>query len=164
MRRSAPSLLLILALLALTGCTTTQTAPVIAEVPASPPPPPVIELPPASITGSEEKSTMLDDFTAFIAAIDGTPVGTGRTGWQTPVLLKAGLRQLKVVFVRGVFTGVAELQLDARSEHAYQVCFATDAQFLGKNTYCEFWIVDTTTGQPATERVRATLQRSETAK
>lgn len=107
---------------------------------------------------------MLDDFTAFIAAIDGTPVSAGRIGWQTAVPLKAGKRQLQVVFVRGVFTGTAELELNALSERAYQLRFATDAQFLGKNSYCEFWIVDTTTGQPATGRVRATLQRSETAK
>ncbi|MDQ5978107.1 MAG: hypothetical protein QG602_1079 [Verrucomicrobiota bacterium] len=164
MRRPAPPLLLILALLALAGCTTTQTAPAVAEAPAPLPPPPVIELPPASITGSEETSTMLDNFTTFIAAIDGAPVSAGREGWLTPVSLQAGLRRLKVVFVRGVFTGLAELQLNALSEHAYQLRFATDAQFLGNNSYCEFWIVDTATGQPATGRVRAALQRSETAK
>jgi hypothetical protein len=124
----------------------------------------VIEPPPASITGSEEKSAMLDDFTAFIAAIDGMPLSVGRTGWQTPVSLKAGMRQIKVVFVRGVFTGEAELQLNALSERAYQLRFATDAQFLGKNSYCEFWIADTATGLPATERVRAPLQRTDESK
>jgi hypothetical protein len=159
MCRPALPVLLILVLLTLAGCTTTQTAPVIAVAP--PPPPPVIELPPASITGSEEKSAMLDDFTAFIAAIDDMPVSAGRTGWQTPVILKTGMRQLKLVFVRGVFTGTAELQLNALSERAYQLRFATDAQFLGNNSYCEFWIVDTVTGQPATERVRAPLKRTD---
>ncbi len=162
MRRRVPSLILILALLlVLAGCTSTQTTPAIVK---PPPPAPAIEQPPASIIGSEEKSTLLDNFTVFIATIDGTPVSAGRAGWQSPVSLQAGPRRLQVVFVRGVFTAAAELQLNALSAHAYQVRFATDAQFLGNNSYCEFWIVDTTTGQAATERVRAVLQRTGTDK
>ncbi len=162
MTRPVSHLLLILGLLALAGCKTTQTTP--ATVVAPPPPPPVIELPPASITGSEQKSAMLDDFTAFIAAIDGTAVSVGREGWQTAVPLRAGLRRLTVVFVRGVFTATAELQLNAVSERPYEVRFSTDAQFLGKNSYCEFWIADTANGQPATERVRAPLKRTDDGK
>ncbi len=143
--------------LLLAGCTATKPTPI---APVPPTPAPVIELPPASITGSEEKSAMLDNFTVYVAAIDGVPVAVGRVGWSTSLPLKAGPRRLALGFTRGVFAATAEISLNAASATAYQVRFATDAQFLGKSSYCEFWIVDTATGQPATERVRAELKRT----
>jgi hypothetical protein len=106
---------------------------------------------------------MLDDFTVYVIAIDGVPVAAGRAGWSTPLPLKAGQRRLTLGFTRGVFAATADITLHAASEAAYQVRFATDAQFLGKNSYCEFWIADTATGQPVTERVRAELRRSGSA-
>ncbi len=147
----------LLGVLLLAGCATTNRAPGIPVLPA---PVPVIELPPASITGSEEKSAMLDDFTVYVIAIDGVPIAAGRAGWNRSLPLKAGPHRLTLGFTRGVFATTAEIALNAASEAAYQVRFTTDAQFLGKNSYCEFWIVDTTTGQLATERVRAELRRS----
>lgn len=127
-------------------------------------PAPAIELPPASITGSEETSTMLDNFTVFVAAIDGVPVATGRAGWNSALTLKAGPRRLTVAFNRGVFASEAVIDLTAASEAAYQVKFATDAQLFGKNSYCEFWIVNAATGEAVTARVRAPLTRIEAPK
>lgn len=137
--------------LLLAGCTTT----------APTPPAPAVELPPASISGSEESSTMLDNFTAYVVAVDGVPVAAGRAGWSAALPLKPGPRRLSLAFARGVFTARAELTLDAVSQSSYQVKFATDAQLFGKNSYCEFWVVDQATGQPVTPRVRATLARNE---
>ena len=128
------------------------------------PPAPVVELPPASIRGSEETSTMLDNFTVFIAAVDGEPVAAGRAGWNAALPLKAGPRRLTLAFVRGVFTAQADVQLTAASEASYEVKFASDAQLFGKNSYCEFWIVDAATGLPVTARVRTSLTRVEPAK
>lgn len=152
--------LLIAAALSLAGCTTNSVTPKVATTP--PPPAPVIELPPASITGFEETSTMLDNFTVFVGAIDGIPVAAGRAGWNAPLTLKAGLRRLTLEFNRGVFSAKTEVQLNATSEIAYQVRFATDAQLFGKNSYCDFWIVDTA-GNEVTPRVRTNLVKSETA-
>lgn len=104
---------------------------------------------------------MLDNFTAYVTAIDGIPAGTGREGWKTPVSLKAGPRRLSVVFVRGVFTAKADVAFTAVSESAYVVKFASDAQFLGKSSYCEFWIADAATGQAVCERVRVALAKIE---
>jgi hypothetical protein len=144
------------ATLLLAGCVTTAPTPPAAATPA-----PVAELPPASITGFEEASAVLDNFTVFVSAIDGVPVEAGRTGWKAALPLKAGLRRLTLTFNRGVFVAQAEVELAAASDAAYQVRFATDAQFLGGNTYCDFWIVDTSTGQPVTSRLRAPLKRIE---
>lgn len=155
-----PPVLLLPALLGVllaAGCSATNPAPL---APVAPTPAPAIELPPASITGFEEKSAMLDNFTVYVAAIDGVPVSAGRAGWSTSLPLKAGPRRLSLGFTRGVFAATAEIVLNAASATAYQIRFATDAQFLGRNSYCEFWIVDATTGQAATERVRAELKRT----
>lgn len=181
MNRTTP--LLLSALLVLAGCTTTNnpvapspsatpsvaapppvtTPPPVATLPpvATPPPAPVVELKPASITGSEEGSAMLDSFTAFVAAIDGVTVSAGRQGWDKPLALKPGPHRLSVNFNRGVFAAHCELRLVARTEVVYQLKFATDAQLFGKNSYCEFWIVNTATGEPATEKTRVPLSKIE---
>lgn len=148
------------------ACTT--TAPTPPAPPPTPPTPPaapvVIELPPASITGSEETSTLFDNFTAFVSAIDGVPVTSGRAGWSTSLPLKAGQRRLTLAFNRGVFAAQTEIMFIAASETAYQVKFATDAQLMGKNSYCEFWIVNAATDEAVTARVRAPLTRIEAGK
>ena len=127
-------------------------------------PAPVVELPPASITGSEETSTLFDNFTVFVSAIDGVPVTNGRAGWNTSLPLKAGPRRLTLGFNRGVFAAQTEIMFIAASETAYQVKFATDAQLMGKNSYCEFWIVNAATDEAVTARVRAPLTRIEAGK
>ena len=139
------------------------TAPVAQPKPSAPVVP-VVELKPATITGSEESSTMLDNLTVYVTAIDGQPVTAGRQGWNTPLTIKAGVRKLKVVFNRGVFTAETDLLFTAQSEHAYQLLFATDAQLFGKNSYCEFWIEDTATHQKAIQPRRVPLLRVEGAK
>lgn len=144
------------------ACTTIDPTP--SAPPSAVPIAPAIELPPASITGSEETSTMLDNFTVFVAAVDGVPVTAGRDGWNTAVPLKAGQRRLTLVFNRGVFASQTEIDLTATSETAYQVKFATDAQLFGKNSYCEFWVANAVTGESVTARVRAPLSRIEAPK
>lgn len=129
--------------------------------PVTPPPVRAVEAKPAIIRGSEESSAMLDSLTAYVAMVDGIPITAGRDGWDTPLTIKAGVRRVSVGFVRGVFTAKTDLQFIARSEGTYQVKFGTDAQLFGKNSYCEFWIVDTTTGQNATDRKRVPLTRIE---
>lgn len=164
------SLTLVLPLLWLAGCVTTPApvkpdAPVTAVAPTTPPsapvaaPVPVVEVKPATITGSEESSTMFDNLTAYVAAVDGKAVAAGRQGWKTPLTLAAGPHILTVEFTRGVFFSRAVLQLTARPEAAYQLKFATDAEVFGKNSYCEFWIVDTATGQNATAPLRMPLTK-----
>lgn len=167
MPQSLPRLLTALAALLLAGCTTNEmtrastTPTAVSVVPMAPVP--VIELPPASITGSEETSTMLDNFTVFVAAVDGIPVAAGRSGWKAALPLKAGPRRLTLEFNRGVFAARAEVAFTAVSEATYQVKFATDAQLFGKNSYCEFWIADAATGQAMTDKVRVPLVKIEPA-
>ncbi len=107
---------------------------------------------------------MFDNFTAYVAAIDDAPVAAGRAGWQTPLRLKAGPRTLTVAFVRGVFTAHADVRIRARSGAAYELKFGTDAQVFGKSSYCEFWIVDTATGEKVLAPTRAPLIKIEQAK
>lgn len=165
------SLTLLVPLLLLAGCVTTPDpvkpgAPVtVTTARATPPsapvvaPAPVVELKPATITGSEESSTMFDNLTAYVAAVDGKTVAAGRAGWKAPLTLAAGPRVLTVEFARGVFFARAALQLTARPEAVYQLKFTTDAEVFGKNSYCEFWIVDTATGHNVTAPLRMPLTK-----
>lgn len=180
-RPAAPALGALAALLLLAGCTTPVETPGAAPTPpatgsessdvkpspgskATPKPAPVVVAKPASITGSEESSTMFDNFTAYVAAVDGHPVAAERTGWNVPLVLPAGPRRLTVAFIRGVFTARTEVQLQARPEASYQLKFATDAQLFGKNSYCEFWIEDKATGEKVLAPTRVPLTKLETGK
>lgn len=107
---------------------------------------------------------MLDNFTVFVAAVDGVTITAGRSGWNTPINLKPGRHRLTLGFNRGVFAAQAEVELTAISKATYQVRFASDAELFGKNSYCEFWIVDTATDQPVSPRVRSGLTRTELVK
>ena len=102
---------------------------------------------------------LLDNFTAYIATVDGEPVPAGRKGWATPLEIKAGHRTLAVEFVRGVFTSRAELSLEAAPDASYEVRFTTDAQLFGHNSFCDFWIVDLGTGEKATAVTKSPVTR-----
>src|SRR6187402_2240643 len=97
-------------------------------------PAPVAVARPASIRGSEESSTMFDNFTAYVSAVDGRPVAAGRAGWNNPLALPAGARRLTVTFIRGAFIAQTDVNLQARSGAIYQLKFATDAQIFGKSS------------------------------
>ena len=134
-----------LAALFLAGCNTTpQPAMPAPATPLAPPPAPVGH---AHIRGSEQSSMLLDNFTAFVAAVDGQPVAAGRKGWNIPLEITAGQRRLTVEFIRGVFTAQTELELDAVPNANYQLQYATDAELFGHNSYCDFWIVNLATGR-----------------
>ena len=116
-----------------------------------------VELPPANIRGSQETSTLLDNFTAFITAVDGQAVAAGRKGWDQPVTLTAGKHHLTVEFNRGVFAAHTELELNAKPGIAYELRHTSDAQVYGGHSYCEFWVVDLATGEKATAVKRTGL-------
>jgi len=138
-----------LAALLFSGCTT---------VPAAGPAAPVsAPAAPATIKGSEESSALFDNFTAFIAAVDGQPVAAGRAGWDTPLEVKPGRHVLTGAFKRGVFSATAQLELLAVAHANYQLKYTTDAQLFGKNSFCDFWIADLATGQPVTAVTKAAV-------
>lgn len=132
-------------LVLLSGCATVPTV----TAPAVPPAPPVV-VGKARITGSEESSTLFDNFTAFIVAVNGRPVAAGRAGWNTPVEIPAGPNTLTVEFNRGNFIATTELDLAAKADASFELKFATDTKLFGQNSYCDFWIVDLGTSQAVT--------------
>ena len=157
----------VLALLLLTACTTTTPPPAGSSAgPAAPatgsaPTPPaaavVTDTRPATITGSEETSALLDNFTAFITAVDGEKFAAGRKGWNQPVSLTPGRHKLAVEFIRGAFFARTELTLEAKPGAAYELRHTSDAQVYGEHTFCEFWIVDLATGEKVTPARRTGL-------
>lgn len=148
-----------LIVLAFAGCTSAPTGrgpqPAAALEPATPPSPEPAGT--ATIRGSQESSAMLDNFTAFITAVDEVPVTAGREGWDTPVKLDAGPHTLTVEFRRGVFSARARLEMQAAPRAKYQVNYTTDAQLFGHNSYCDFWIVDLATGRSVTAVAKAAV-------
>lgn len=168
MKRPLCSLALLAAGL-LAGCrTTTTSAPVAPEnappslAPAMQPgnaSVPPTDTRPATIKGSEESSTLLDNFTAFITAIDGQPVSAGRKGWNEALNLTPGQHRLTVEFNRGSFFARTHLTLEAKPAAAYELRQANDAQVYGQHSFCEFWIVDTATDEKVTEPKRVSLDK-----
>jgi len=114
----------------------------------------------AVIKGSEESSALLDNFTAYVSAVDDQVVPAGRQGWNTPLELKAGRRILTVEFRRGVFSAQARLELLAAAHASYQLKYTTDAQLFGRNSFCDFWIVDAATAQTVTAVKRAAVEKA----
>lgn len=166
-----PAPLAALAIALVTGCTTTtQTAPdtpPAAEKPtaiapatgtAQPATPPA-EVRPATIRGSEESSTLLDNFTAFIRAVDGVPISAARKGWNQAVELKPGAHRITVEFIRGSFFARTDLSLNAKPGAAYELRQSNDAQVYGQHSYCDFWIVDLATNEKAALTKRAAIER-----
>jgi hypothetical protein len=156
----------VLVLLLLTACTTTAPTPAGPAAPAtgSAPTPPaaavVTDTRPATIKGSEETSTLLDNFTAFITAVDGEKIAAGRKGLNQPVSLPPGRRKLAVEFIRGAFFARTELTLEAKPGAAYELRHASDAQVYGEHTFCEFWIIDLATGEKAAAPKRVELGKA----
>jgi hypothetical protein len=130
------------AVVLVSGCATAPQIPL--ELQYSAPP---AGVPVATIKGSEEKSVLLDDFTAYIVTIDGKLVMAGRKGWDTPIPLEASHHVLSVKFARGVFAARAEFDLDAVAGANYQLKYTTDVKLLGNNSYVDFWIIDMATSK-----------------
>lgn len=102
---------------------------------------------------------MLDNFTAFVCTVDGKKIAAGRNGWNLPLGIDAGHRILEVEFNRGVFVARAELELEAAPNAHYELKFATDAQLFGNNSYCNFWVIDATTGQTVTSIKKTSVEK-----
>ena len=138
------------------GCTTNSQIPF--ELQYSAPP---AGVPVATIRGSEEKSILLDDFTAYIVTIDGRLVMAGRRGWNTPISLEAGYHVLNVKFARGVFAAVADFDLVAVANANYQLRYTTDVKLLGNNSYVDFWIIDMATSRAVSPIKQAVVSGGE---
>ena len=166
-----------LATLLVGGCSTAPTSVAIKSPPAAPtlpaasvipaartdlPPAAPVDARPASIKGSEESSTLLDNFTAFVVAVDDQPVAAGRKGWSQPFSLAPGQHRLTVEFNRGSFFARTDLTLDAKPGARYELRQANDAQVYGQHAFCEFWIVDQSTGQPVVAPKRVALDKLKT--
>jgi hypothetical protein len=163
-----PALLVALVVLLLAGCNTTAPTPspaaqpeptVPAMRPVTPPPVPV-DTRPATIKGSEESSTLLDNFTAFVRSVDGQPVSAGRKGWSVPIELKPGPHRIGVEFVRGSFFARAELALEAQPAAAYELRETNDAQVYGQHSFCEFSVIELKTGRQAVPPKRVALEKA----
>jgi len=136
----------------ISGCATAPQIP--PELQYSPPPAGVTV---AKIKGSEEKSALLDNLTAFILSVDGKRVMAGRKGWDSPLSIEAGHHSFGLEFNRGVFVARAEFELDAVAGAVYEVKYATDVGFTGNNSYVDFWIIDTSTGKAVTAIKRGSV-------
>ena len=104
----------------------------------------------ATLVGSREKDTGQNDRTAYVLAVDGKLVMPGSQGWSTALPIQPGLHDITVAFQSGTFNTQADLKLQAAAGGKYQIQFSTDVQFLGANTYCDFWIIDIATRKPVT--------------
>ena len=113
----------------------------------------------ATIIGSQETSILLDNFTAFVASVDGRKVEAGRNGWNVPLSIDVGHRTLGVEFNRGVFRARGQLDFDAAANARYELKYATDAELFGKNSYCNFWVTEIQSGQTVSLVSKASVEK-----
>ncbi len=102
---------------------------------------------------------LLDNFTAFVASVDGRKVEAGRNGWNTPLSIDVGHRRLGVEFNRGVFYAKGQLEFDAVANARYELKYATDAELFGKNSYCNFWVIEVQSGQTVSLVSKAAVEK-----
>ena len=114
----------------------------------------------ATLMGSHEKMTPIDDFTAYVLAVDGKRVISGLENWDAALPIQPGSRTVTVAFKRDPLNAQADLHLQAAAGGKYQIRFSTDAYFFGADTYCDFWIIDMATDKPVTGIVRGTVTNS----
>jgi len=138
----------------------------VPPAPASSPPAIPVALPAATIPvgratirGSQETSILFDNFTAFVAAVDGKKISGGREGWNVPVSVETGKRILDVEFNRGVFVARSRLELEAMANASYELHYTTDAEVFGQNSFCDFWLVDAGTGRTVTPVRKAAVEK-----
>jgi hypothetical protein len=105
----------------------------------------------ATIQGSQQTRTLQPALKAFIAAVDGKQVVAGSKGWNENLPVLPGDRRITVVFTVGVLAAQTELPLAASSGSNYELRFSSDVSSTGPNTYCDFWIIDSSTQKPVTE-------------
>jgi len=113
----------------------------------------------ATIIGSQETSILLDNFTAFVSSVDGRKVESGRNGWNVPLTIDVGHRTLGVEFNRGVFFAKGQLEFDAAANARYELKYATDAELFGKNSFCNFWVVEIQSGQTVSLVSKASVEK-----
>ena len=113
----------------------------------------------ATIVGSQETSILLDNFTAFVSSVDGRKVEAGRNGWNTPLSIDVGHRRLGVEFNRGVFLAKGQLEFDAIANTRYELRYATDAELFGKNSYCNFWVIEIQSGQTVSRVSKSAVEK-----
>lgn len=152
MNKTTKLLLCLLIAGTITGCVTTPNVP--PELQYSPPSPGSST---ATIKGSQHPSVILDNFTAYVFAIDGKRLMSGRKGWNTPVTIASGQRTVAVEFQRGDYKGRTEISFNAMPRVAYEVRFDSDVQVYGANSYADFWIVNLSSGKAVTGIKRAAI-------
>lgn len=136
-----------------------------------PPPPPELQYRPpsvegaASIVGSRTQGSLgRDDWTAFVAAVDGKCVMARRKGWGEALPLAAGQRRLVVEFNHGVFVANTVFDLNVSSGDRYELRFKAGTMLyplsmLGAAAgHVDFSVVDRTSGRvvASIDRVAAT--------
>ncbi len=100
-----------------------------------------------SVLGSQVGRLLEDDETAFVIGVDGLQVIIGRDGWNKPLRIAAGARQIAVAFIKGGYRCYAVMPLDVSSDATYRVRHTTDMGFFG-GTYCDFWIENEESKKP----------------
>lgn len=113
----------------------------------------------ATLVGSQEEVTLFRNSMAFVVLVDDKHVMSARKitwkNWDSVVPIRPGLRNVRVMFVSaGLYNTYTDFQFQAVAGGKYQVRFSSDvgymAQYVGGNTYCDFWIIDVATQEPVT--------------
>lgn len=103
----------------------------------------------ASLTGSRvsEGGLFGDDHTGFVLMVDLKSVHDAADHWNQPLTLTAGKHSVIGEYRYSNFLARADLPLQASAGTAYQLMIKNGHDSSDGKPYCDFWIVDLTTGK-----------------
>ncbi|TXK64821.1 hypothetical protein [Alkalisalibacterium limincola] len=99
----------------------------------------------------DDKVPFFDHDNTYVYAIDGKKVMLRKEQWDQPVFIRPGARDVTLGFEKGAHMLFAKVRLDVTASTSYNAVSACKTRFFGEFEYCDFWIVDATTGKAVTE-------------
>ena len=91
-----------------------------------------------------------DDHTGFVFMVDLKPVRDADSHWNEALPLTAGKHSIIAEYRYSNFIARADIPLQASAGTAYQLMIKNGHEPADGKPYCDFWIVDRSTGKPVT--------------
>ena len=155
--RDVKSFSIILTAVCLTGCITLPQLP--PELQYVMPSATATGVSTISATMIDDKVPLFDDDNTYVYAVDGQKVMLEKDHWDKPVYVLPGERAITLGFEKGAHMVFAKVSMLVAESKQYKAVSACKTGFIGNYEYCDFWIVDVSTGRAASEVTRGPYQQ-----
>jgi hypothetical protein len=106
----------------------------------------------AHITGTKvvESGLFADNHVGYVLMVDDKFVPNALDEWNQPIALSPGWHEIAAAYQSGVFSSRTTFRFKAAAGSPYLLKIAAGLESDGDHRYCNFSIVDGTTGTPVT--------------